>query len=476
MNTFLSYTIHTVLVIFLIFTRMYGQGPLPSIDRNYVIEHTPREAGITDKSQLISKSVSQVNRTIRYFDGLGRPMQQSLFQASPLHGADIILPMQYDDYGRESKRFLPYTAAGNGSYQPNAIDKAYTTSTDHYQFYMNSTNGVVDDPVPYSRTIFEPSPLNRVLKQGGPGSAWQPDEVLANDDKSVVFEYTTNGTNEVFQWQVKDDQCILAAGHYYGANELYVTVTKDEDWTTGNNGTVREYKDKQGRVVLKRSYESGAAHDTYYVYDDFGDLRFVLPPEAITKLGTSLSGIPESNIKTTDATITASTGVFYYCPGVTVTLPPPHTYSPGFEVKPYPLSAEVADEYLFAYKYDSRRRMVEKKVPGAAPVYMVYDSRDRLVLTQDGEHRKTNTWLFTKYDALNRPVLTGTTDISGSRETVQDGVAVFYGTAGNEAMYEVCTGTWKGTSISYDHGYTDQSYPKGIDSVAYLTVTYYDNY
>ena len=56
--------------------------------------------------------------------------------------------------------------------------------------------------------------------------------------------------------------------------------------------------------------------------------------------------------------------------------------------------------------------MTEKKVPGAEPVYMVYDQRDRLVLTQDGNQRAQGKWLFTKYDALNRPVFTGLKSIS----------------------------------------------------------------
>ncbi len=51
--------------------------------------------------------------------------------------------------------------------------------------------------------------------------------------------------------------------------------------------------------------------------------------------------------------------------------------------------------------------MIMKKVPGAAALYMVYDSRDRVVLTQDGNLRTSNKWMFTKYDALNRPIYTG---------------------------------------------------------------------
>ncbi|MCG8310276.1 MAG: LamG domain-containing protein, partial [Cytophagales bacterium] len=119
---------------------------LASLNMNYILEYTPRIEVVDKTTNFGGLPASDCMADITYFDGLGRSMQRTAIGASPLNGADIILPMQYDDYGRESKRFLPYTAAGNGSYQPNAIDKAYTTSTDHYQFYMNSTNGVVDDP------------------------------------------------------------------------------------------------------------------------------------------------------------------------------------------------------------------------------------------------------------------------------------------------------------------------------------------
>ena len=64
-------------------------------------------------------------------------------------------------------------------------------------------------------------------------------------------------------------------------------------------------------------------------------------------------------------------------------------------------------DWAFQYRYDGRKRVTHKKVPGAGWVFMVYDERDRLVLTQDAEQRGKNQWLFTKYDALNRAVMTG---------------------------------------------------------------------
>jgi hypothetical protein len=51
--------------------------------------------------------------------------------------------------------------------------------------------------------------------------------------------------------------------------------------------------------------------------------------------------------------------------------------------------------------------MIMKKVPGANEVYMVYDARDRLVMTQDANLHTLNKWMVTLYDDLNRPVQTG---------------------------------------------------------------------
>jgi FKBP-type peptidyl-prolyl cis-trans isomerase 2 len=147
---------------------------------------------------------------------------------------------------------------------------------------------------------------------------------------------------------------------------------------------------------------------------------------------------------------------------------------------------DIGDSWAVETKLESSMSMILKsdyqllestkefnKVKGegvAQPVYMVYDKRDRLVLTQDGNQRQDNQWTFTKYDALNRPVLTGTKTISGSRDAVQAAVNDFY--EQSNPMYETRSGNWN----TGDHGYTDLSYPKGISEYSYLTATYYDDY
>lgn len=89
--------------------------------------------------------------------------------------------------------------------------------------------------------------------------------------------------------------------------------------------------------------------------------------------------------------------------------------------------------------------MVVKKVPGALPVYIVYDARDRLVLTQDGNMcTGTLKWMYTKYDGLNRPVSTGLWNNSSTFSTHYN--AVLASTA-----YPTLSGTWEElTETFYD--------------------------
>src|SRR5690606_28101033 len=80
---------------------------------------------------------------------------------------------------------------------------------------------------------------------------------------------------------------------YYSTNELYKNSTKDENWISGNDRTTEEFTDKQGHVVLKRTYNGGQAHDTYYVYDDYGNLTYVIPPKVDVSDGVSGAELDE---------------------------------------------------------------------------------------------------------------------------------------------------------------------------------------
>lgn len=372
---------------------------------NYVSQINYLVEGMNTNTSLFNLQASDYARVTNYFDGLGRPMQTVLTGQSP-NGYDIVQPVEYDTFGRQAKQFLPYiktekkgtfieylTRDSNGDY----------LNTIHQQFYAAPPANVTGDSRPFSETIFENSPLNRPIKRFGLGDNW----FAAN--KYTESKYEINYTSDaVKKWLVAND--MPNSSSTYAAGDLYKNVIIDEE-----GHQVQEFVNKTGQTILKRVQAPSPDNwaDTYYIYDDFGNLRLVLPPEASKQTSNSPDAVFLKN-------------------------------------------------WAFQYKYDGRQRMIEKQVPGSETVYMVYDVRDRLVLTQDGNQRLNDQWLFTKYDELNRPILNGFYTKPGDRTSIQsavDGISVFTENRGNNV-----------------HGYTNNAYPNVSNENDYLTVTYYDNY
>lgn len=384
-----------------------------STNQNYVKTTIYKGAGATNPSSQVT-----------YFDGLGRPIQK-VDNAQSNTGKDIVTHMEYDPFGRQPKQFLPYPSAVSDMLYIDGAT-ASTATTTHYQTAYNDTN-------PYSEQLLEASPLNRVLEQAAPGAAWG---LSAATKHTVRLDYQSNNANEVklfvatATWNSTSElyDISIASTVDYAANELYKTITKDENWTSGTNNTTEEFKDKEGRVVLKRTYgtsmKNGAPvnekHDTYYVYDQYGNLTYVIPPLADGAFDTNtLNGL------------------------------------------------------CYQYKYDYRNRLVEKKLPGKQWEFIVYDKLDRVVATGPAlspfSDLTGNGWLITKYDVFNRPVLTAweqATVDSGARKTKQNGCNL--ATSNSESKTTSPT-TVNGVSFNYTNTINPTSYHV-------LTVNYYDDY
>lgn len=258
---------------------------LGDLDMNYV--HTIMAQAPIDA--VDEGSVDVNTQSVAYFDGLGRPVQNVGIQASPSH-TDMVQPVVYNYLGLETQKYAPFTAERSGIYKPaivnpSANDKSYTGLAAN--FYADSTDAVADDDMPYSTTVFEASPLNRVLKQGAPGAAWQP-TTTSGTDHSVKLDYTSNTANDIMRWEANYDTGIPVQAGYYAANTLAVKATLDE-----HNNAILEYTNPKGQMVTKRvQYGTGTDGialyaETYYIYDDFGSLITVLPPEAVKALQTN---------------------------------------------------------------------------------------------------------------------------------------------------------------------------------------------
>ncbi|WP_232764119.1 DUF6443 domain-containing protein, partial [Salegentibacter salinarum] len=250
---------HLYVVFLFICALGYGQ----STSENYVQTRTYQEPS---QLPIGASSPSQVQEEVIYYDGLGRPKQRLSVGAGG-NLEDIVTPVAYDAYGRQTRDYLPVALEGQGgAIHSNALgEQATFYDTPKYE---NTSN-------PYREKLFEASPLNRVLAQGAPGEDW----ALGSDHEIGMSYQANSSTDQVRLFQVdfiggNDQSPELVVTGTYDEGSLYKVVTYDENHDSGKNHSVEEYTDKQGRVILKRAYadeeaQSGVTHDTYYVYDDY---------------------------------------------------------------------------------------------------------------------------------------------------------------------------------------------------------------
>ena len=443
-------------------------------------------------------ATDQQQESITYYDGLGRPKQQIAVQAGGQQ-QDIITHIGYDAFGRQDKDYLPYATTSNGGLFRTGNLEGLTNEFYQDKYPKDFAGVSLENVNAYSQKVFDSSPLHRVLEQAAPGKDWK-----VGNGHSIKFDYQTNVSNEVLNFGVdfvNNDPAspkLAIADSYYKSGTLYKTITKDENWRTYNhtNKTTEEFKNKQGKVVLKRTYNNQQAHDTYYVYDDYGNLSYVLPPLASEKMITYETGMqsyPASKFVTGgNATGTVKFGIqkigsgkYAYVAdfdlhnlansrfksGEIMELPMIYSSMKNFWLgsasawvsskgsyaykyvsyyakngklfcyvyeynrnnipialkdfdrtteRNFPQNLqgfsqaasqkkikELLDKLCYQYKYDFRNRLIEKKIPGKAWEYIVYDKLDRPVLTQDANLRASKKWLFTKYDVFGRVAYTG---------------------------------------------------------------------
>ena len=357
-------------------------------DLNSIRVRSILKAGVTDSSTAAAlSSVFDVSQVTQYFDGLGREVQTVAMQQSPLQ-KDIVSFQIYDDFGRESYSYLPYVSGTNdGNYKATALADAYNFNAAQFP----------DEHYFYGQTLFEPSPLNRVNTKLPPGNNWQ------GSSRGINIQYQVNSiADSVRLWNINSAPgSIPVTTLTFPAGTLSKNITIDE---SGHQAV--EYVDMEGKVILKKvqlSAAPGTAHVgwlcTYYVYDIMNHLRFVIQPQAVVAINANWN-----------------------------------------------VTSAVANELCFRYEYDQRDRMIIKKIPGSWEVWLVYDMRNRLVMTQDSSLRFQGKWLATKYDAQNRPDSTGLLTDTHSR--------------------------------SYHQGFADKNiyYPTTTAGFELLTRSFYDDY
>lgn len=347
-------------------------------------------------------------QTTNYYDGLGRPLQTVSKKAHD-NGYDIVEHHVYDSFGRETYEYLPFATGpfGSGSTDGKIKLNVNTRFTDFYDV------AGPNEP-PYKKTVYDRSSLNRKRKEMMPGRSW----VGSNRGKN--YEYGTNQQNEVRKWEIgSSNSDIPVSTTYYPAGELQYTVVTDED-----GGITKEYRDKNNKVILKKSVVTDGqpltSHIgmacTYFVYDDLKNLRAIIPPLATDKILTNWN-------------------------------------------------AATVPELCYKYYYDNKDRLIERKLPGKGVEYFVYDLKNRQCLTQDALQRDQGQWAFQLFDALGRPTVSGEITASENRAQMQTYLDDSYqGYPSGEILYHL--NNYKSYHV----------YPTSLVNCKILTTIYYDDY
>jgi len=354
--------------------------------------------------------------TVNYEDGIGRPVQSVCKNYSP-GTRDMVGFNIYDEFGRQPVGYLPFSLAdNNGDYIDDIIEK-------QLYFYTHELK-IAQTKYPYAKTVYDESPLNRVKEQGFPGQLWQP----GTGGHTMKYEYVFNQTGEVFKWDINEITGEASTSSTYEANTLFINVVKDQNWDGTKGALTKEYHDKTGKLILKSSkLNENESLLTYYVYDEFNNLRIIITPQAV-KVMEELS-----------------------------------LWNTG----------DLQEKLVYFFVYDNKQRLIEQKIPGSEPIFMIYDKNNRVVLRQTGTLRSQHKWEFVKYDVHSRTVMNGiyydATHLS--RESMQawidsyvDNTTTFYD--------EVFTGI----NPNNEHGYSNQAFPPLNQYSEILNVFYYDDY
>jgi len=339
-------------------------------DINYTREYDIAVTGVITQQQVEGLPIGSKFQTTTYVDGIGRTLQQvskgTAKKGNDSTWGDIVSFDKYDTYSRVEKDYLPYTTTS----QPGK----YKTSpeTEQQQYYST----VYNETSAFGFHGYDNSPLDNIKNVKRAGTSW-----AANTGNSLSEETNSSGDNvQMFGVDYIQGNAPVHRGAY-PIKSLFKQV-----YTDVNGKKVIEFIDKDGNLVLKKvQLDDSPVNEytgwicTYSIYDDFGLLRYQLQPEAVKYLYANGWSFAGAN------------------------------------------GQQVLNELCFQYDHDEKGRVIWKKAPGAQPLKMLYDSRDRVVFMQDGNQAAMATpqWTVNLYDALDRKVATAHYLSSASIATLQ---------------------------------------------------------
>ena len=346
-------------------------------------------AQVSSENYILTKSVVASGDTlvsIQYYDGLGREQEFLRKNYSDNGNKDLITLNQYDGMGNLHRSWAPVPYPSTSlQISEDAICSVATK--------------VYEDTAPYTLYEYDKTENNLLCKEYGPGCLWM------KNGKAKEIYYGGNVANVFPMFKLSSDKNSFLFSEYYASGTLTEIKTIDEDGVSK-----AKYYDIFGRLILE---QNGSGAITYYIYDNDGNLTFVLPPAAYERCAMA---------KNVNHSITED---------------------------------ECLKKYAYFYRYDERGRCIETKLPGCELIKMYYDKDNKLIFKQDGNQRAKNEWMFLLYDSYGRVTVRGVCKNADKINIANINVQSTFLPSGKYAMYD--------TNIS-------------LDIKDLLKVNYYDNY
>ena len=341
----------------------------------------------------LNKAGTDSYSSVQYYDEWGRKDQECVGGLSA-NGYYLVGKTVYDNMGRPSQSWTPF---------PNG-----TTRPDYISDFASASRSAFSDAMGYSQTTYDGQ--GRVIQQTQPGKAFEGHPTTyvyaVNTEADTVKHYSASlGSTE------------MSENGYYAKGELLCETTIDPD---GQKMTV--FTDKLGRKVLERRAWN---NDTYYVYDEKSQLRFVL--------------------------------------------------SPKYQEEP------DLEKFAYIYRYDGLGRVVCKQLPGCDSVVYEYDHADRVVKMQDGLLRADSVYRVYSYDGLGR--LTKQSISKDGKKIEYDEIVNFYDNYEflNDSKYAGMTKSNVLSELTYQakdyaHGQVTGVWQRASNGEELLTAMAYDSY
>lgn len=322
---------------------------LASIMRTKIVE---RKALIPlgpdlDNPSLTSSQKEQILVSSKYHDGLGRVIQQN--QNRKHKNDELISSIHRNGYGEISKTSLP------GAIESNNKGKYYTEIENRIKSFYDLEFGAGEGDYAYNFTEKEYDKSELHIQSSLPGLA-----LNSGSANNRSFLNTVNEANEVIWFGLSGNGQIIHLGFYPEAS-LDKKIEADK-----NKGEKRfrsiTFTDFFGNEILKRIQNGNTYDDHYSIYDLKGRLKYMIQAEGFARLKGNWALLND----------------------------------PDFRFK-----------WMFEFEYNSKNQLIIKSIPGRGLEYLIYDKKNRLILSQNPLQRQNNKWTYYLYDVQDRMIMSG---------------------------------------------------------------------